>query len=97
MKRTEEQSIVVLTSDHGEEFLDHGGLEHGHTLYDEMLHVPLIVRVPGFRHLLPTSTQGPYRQMRALFFAGSLLLAHILHVPFDILSCYCFVLVKYSD
>jgi arylsulfatase A-like enzyme len=42
-----EQSIVVLTSDHGEEFLDHGGLEHGHTLYDEMLHVPLIVRVPG--------------------------------------------------
>ena len=33
---------VVVTSDHGEEFLEHGGLEHGHSLYDELLHVPLI-------------------------------------------------------
>jgi len=40
-------TIVVLTADHGEEFLDHGGFEHGHTLYDELVRVPLIVRLPG--------------------------------------------------
>lgn len=36
-------TIVVITSDHGEEFAEHGGYEHGHTLYDELLHVPLII------------------------------------------------------
>ena len=39
-------TAVVITADHGEEFLEHGGFEHGHTLYDELLHVPLIVRPP---------------------------------------------------
>jgi arylsulfatase A-like enzyme len=39
--------VIVFTADHGEEFHDHGGLEHGYTLYDEQLHVPLIVRLPG--------------------------------------------------
>ena len=42
-----ERTMVVLTADHGEEFLDHGRFEHGHSLYDELLHVPLIVRAPG--------------------------------------------------
>ena len=42
-----DSTLVVLTSDHGEEFRDHGGLEHGHSLYSELLHVPLILRVPG--------------------------------------------------
>jgi len=37
----------VVTADHGEEFLEHGNLEHGKTLSDEVLHIPLIVRVPG--------------------------------------------------
>ena len=40
-------TIVAFTSDHGEEFLEHGGFEHGHSLYDELLHVPLIIRQPG--------------------------------------------------
>jgi arylsulfatase A-like enzyme len=39
-------TVIVITSDHGEEFLEHGGFEHGHTLYDELLHVPLIIRNP---------------------------------------------------
>ena len=42
-----ERTILVLIGDHGEEFLEHGGFGHGHTLYDEQLHVPFIVRLPG--------------------------------------------------
>lgn len=42
-------TVIVFTADHGEEFLDHGGWEHGHTLYDELLHVPLIVKVPAWK------------------------------------------------
>jgi arylsulfatase A-like enzyme len=42
-------SLIILTSDHGEEFWEHGGFEHGHTLYNELIHVPLIVKLPG-RH-----------------------------------------------
>jgi arylsulfatase A-like enzyme len=40
-------SLVILLSDHGEEFWDHNGFEHGHTLYNELLHVPLIIKLPG--------------------------------------------------
>lgn len=40
-----EDTIVVLTSDHGEEFLDHGGYGH-HKLHREVLRVPMIIRHP---------------------------------------------------
>ena len=39
--------LFIVTSDHGEELFDHGGVLHGHTLYDELLRVPLIFRWPG--------------------------------------------------
>src|SRR5262249_18544451 len=39
--------LVVITSDHGEELGDHRGFGHGGTLYDELIRVPLIVRLPG--------------------------------------------------
>jgi arylsulfatase A-like enzyme len=42
-----DRAVVVFSADHGEEFLDHGGWKHGRTLYEEMLRVPLVVRVPG--------------------------------------------------
>jgi arylsulfatase A-like enzyme len=42
-----DRSTIILTSDHGEEFYDHRGWEHGHTLYDELLKVPLIIKLPG--------------------------------------------------
>jgi len=38
---------IVITADHGEEFWDHGGFEHGHTLYDELVVVPLIIKLPA--------------------------------------------------
>jgi arylsulfatase A-like enzyme len=40
-------TLIVLTSDHGEELYDHGGWKHGHTLYEDQIHVPLIVRWDG--------------------------------------------------
>lgn len=42
-----DDTIVLVTSDHGEEFGDHGGHGHGHTLYGELLRVPLIVARTG--------------------------------------------------
>jgi arylsulfatase A-like enzyme len=42
-----DRTTLVLTSDHGEEFWEHGGFEHGHTLYDELVRVPLLVRTPA--------------------------------------------------
>jgi arylsulfatase A-like enzyme len=46
-----EHTLVILTSDHGEEFMDHGGFGHGHSVYQELVHVPLIVYQKGrFEH-----------------------------------------------
>lgn len=45
-----DNTIVVFTSDHGEEFCEHGSMEgHQWTLYDEVIHVPLIIRFPDGR------------------------------------------------
>ena len=41
-----DDTLVILFSDHGEEFLEHGGWWHGDTLYEEQVRVPLIVRLP---------------------------------------------------
>ena len=42
-----DNTVIVVTSDHGEEFYEHGRLRHSATVYEEMLRVPLIVRHPG--------------------------------------------------
>jgi arylsulfatase A-like enzyme len=42
-----EETWIAFTSDHGEEFNEHGGWWHGTTLYEEQIHVPLIVKLPG--------------------------------------------------
>jgi arylsulfatase A-like enzyme len=50
--------IVILTADHGEELFDHEGFEHGHSVYQELLHVPLVIGGPGVRparHAEPVS------------------------------------------
>jgi len=47
LKRVGEDAVIMIVSDHGEEFWEHGGFEHGHTLYDELLRVPLILKGPG--------------------------------------------------
>lgn len=42
-----DKATIIITSDHGEEFWDHGGFEHGHTLYDELVRIPLIIKLPA--------------------------------------------------
>ncbi|MEW6074498.1 MAG: sulfatase [Planctomycetota bacterium] len=39
-------TVVVLAGDHGEEFLEHGGFGHASTLYEELVHVPLVLWAP---------------------------------------------------
>jgi len=41
-----DHTILAVTADHGEEFGEHGFTRHGHTLFEALLHVPLIVHVP---------------------------------------------------
>lgn len=41
-----DESLIIFTSDHGEEFWEHGGFEHGHTLFNEVIWVPLIIKLP---------------------------------------------------
>jgi arylsulfatase A-like enzyme len=41
-----DETLVVFTSDHGEEFLSHGWIGHTNSLYDELMRVPLVVRDP---------------------------------------------------
>jgi arylsulfatase A-like enzyme len=42
-----DRSAVLFTSDHGEEFHEHGGWRHAETLYEEVLRIPLVLRLPG--------------------------------------------------
>jgi arylsulfatase A-like enzyme len=54
----EDSTLVVLTADHGEEFFEHSGFEHGHSMYEEVLRVPFMVWGPGVtpgRESLPVS------------------------------------------
>jgi len=42
-----ENTLIVVVSDHGEEFWEHGGTLHGHTLYEELVHVVCVLSWPG--------------------------------------------------
>lgn len=53
-----DNTVFAIVSDHGEGFNEHGYFFHGQTLYNEIIHVPMIVRVPGWPHRViqtPTS------------------------------------------
>lgn len=43
----DQRSLVAFTSDHGEEFFEHGWMFHGQTVYGELVKVPLVLRYPG--------------------------------------------------
>jgi arylsulfatase A-like enzyme len=44
-----EESLILVVADHGEEFFDHGGKSHGRTLFDEVIRVPAILKLPRSR------------------------------------------------
>jgi arylsulfatase A-like enzyme len=48
-RRGLQDAVVVVVGDHGESFWEHGDFGHGRTLFEEVLHVPLLVRWPGGR------------------------------------------------
>lgn len=52
LKRLYDDSLIIVTSDHGEEFAEHGRMGwHSHSLFEELIHVPLIIKFPslGFK------------------------------------------------
>ncbi|MEZ5102848.1 MAG: sulfatase, partial [Thermoleophilia bacterium] len=57
-----DSSAVLFLSDHGEEFYDHGGWKHGWTLYEEMLRVPMVLRLPR-RGSAGTRVAAPVEQI----------------------------------
>lgn len=42
-----DNTMIMITSDHGEEFYDHKGYDHGQTLYEEVIKIPLIIKYPN--------------------------------------------------
>ena len=40
------KTIFILTSDHGTEFFEHNKMDHGFSLYDELVHIPLVIKLP---------------------------------------------------
>jgi arylsulfatase A-like enzyme len=57
-----DKALIVLTADHGEEFYEHGGWWHGQTLYEEQIHVPLIMKPPR-ESAADTGWEGPVRSL----------------------------------
>lgn len=58
-----DDTIVIVTSDHGEEFREHGKLMHGHHLYEESVRVPLLIHAPR----LPPERRSDLVETRALY------------------------------
>ena len=68
-----EDSLIIVTNDHGEEFWDHGSVDHGHTLYNEIVRAPLIIK-------LPSSSPRPVRQRVDAYVSTTSLLPTILEL-----------------
>ena len=77
-RRLLDRTLIVFTSDHGEEFGEHGTVGwHTHSLYDELLRVPLIVALPGGRW----AGERVGRQVRLMDVAPTVLDALAAEVP----------------
>ena len=65
-----DEILLIITSDHGEELFDHGGVLHGYTLYKEQLDIPLIISWPehlsAARIELPTVNTDLHETLRNL-------------------------------
>jgi len=70
-----DDTLVVVLSDHGEEFQEHGSFGHAGALWEELLHVPLVMKPPKDCRLAPTRVAAPARQMDVVPTALGLLAA----------------------
>jgi arylsulfatase A-like enzyme len=52
-----DDSLIILTADHGEELFEHGGFSHGYSLHREVLQVPLLMKLPGQTEAAVVDTQ----------------------------------------
>lgn len=79
-----EKTVIVITADHGEAFGEHGNHWHGRYLYDESVHIPLLIHLPGISgrkisfpvgavHIAPTILDVLHRQQRGSMDGISLL------------------------
>ncbi len=75
-----DRATIVFLSDHGEEFLDHGGWDHGRALFDELVRVPLVVKYPGRRE----AGRRVARQVQLLDVQPTILKSQGLPVPVGI-------------
>jgi arylsulfatase A-like enzyme len=56
-----DETLILLSADHGEELYDHAGYGHGHALWEEVIHVPLIAKFPKGRK--PGALRGPVSEI----------------------------------
>ncbi|HPI97275.1 MAG TPA: sulfatase-like hydrolase/transferase [Synergistales bacterium] len=57
-----DRTIILVMSDHGQELWDHGHFDHGHAMWDEVVHVPCLLHVPsGLRDLFPEKEDSSLR------------------------------------
>jgi arylsulfatase A-like enzyme len=72
-----DNTLIVFTSDHGEEFHEHGGWWHGLSLYDEQIKIPLMLKLPG------NAAKGTYINNLARHVDLAPTLAQFAHLPSD--------------
>ena len=72
-----DDTLLIISADHGEELYDHGGYAHGHALWNEVIRVPLIVKFPrgwkpeGLGPNVPATTQAIDLMPTLLDFVGA--------------------------
>ena len=63
----EGQTLVVFLADHGEEFLDHGSVGHGRTLWNELVQIPMVVGIAGAEGMRVSDVVGSADVVPTLF------------------------------
>ncbi|MBM76225.1 MAG: hypothetical protein CMK59_12550 [Proteobacteria bacterium] len=66
-----DNTVIILTSDHGEEFNEHGGFWHGTSLYEEVIHVPLLIKTTNTTINNKVSSSIPW-QVRSMDIAPTI-------------------------
>ena len=74
-----DETLLIVTSDHGEAFKEDGRMMHNHTVYEEMIHVPLIVRFPPCLGEMPAHWDGVVELVDLLP-----TICHALEIPVDV-------------